>query len=808
VSSLLHDLRFALRALRRSPGLTAAAVAALGLGVGATAAVYSVVDAVLLEPLPYPEPGELVVLIDSNPEAGFPRFSTAPPDFADWRRQARSFETLAAFTRANLTLDAPGSEPERVAGAAVTHGFFEALGVEPAHGRAFRPEEDRLGGESVAVLGEGLWRRRFGADPGIVGRGITIGGEPRRVVGVMPAGFEFPTEVELWLPLALVIGDEQRGSHWLAVLGRLREGTGLEAAQTEMTAIAAGLAEAYPATNEGWTVRLHRLHDLLVEDVRPALRVLTAAVVAILLIVCANVANLLLVRTARRERELAVRGALGAGRGRLLRQLVTETVVLSLAGGLLGLVLGVPGTRALVALNAEGIPRVDGIGLDLSVFLIALGAAMAAGLAAGLVPGLQAARRDLVGALKEGTAGAGEGRRARLLRQGLVVAEVAVAVVLLVVAGLLVRSLLAIQGTSPGFEPRGALTAEVSLPEATYPDDAGRARFYRSLVERLEALPGVEVAGAGFPLPLAGSGYYLDFAIEGRPAPPPQEAPNAAIRFVTPGYVEALEVPLLAGRTITGADREESRPVALVNRAMARQLWPDESPLGARLRIGASDPAGGDGDWLEVVGVVGEVRHFDLTVEPGFEIYVPMAQRPFETAGLVLRMEGDPRALAPRVRDAVRAVDPSLPVYRVRTLEEVVAASLAERRFGAALLGVFAALALVLACLGVYGVLSYGVAQRTRELGLRLALGAPRRGVLRLVLWQGLRLVLIGVAVGLAGAAAASRLLRGLLYEVGAADPLTYAAVPAVLAVVALAAVWLPALRATRVEPVVALRTE
>ncbi|HSL81290.1 MAG TPA: ABC transporter permease, partial [Thermoanaerobaculia bacterium] len=416
MSSLLHDLRFALRGFRRSPGLTGAAVVALGLGVGATAAVYSVVDAVLLDPLPYPKPYELVALIDSNPEAGFPRFSTAPPDFADWRLQARSFEEMAAFTRANLTLDAPGEDPERVAGAFVTHGFLEALGVEPAHGRAFRPQEDRPGGEAVAVLGEDLWRRRFGGDAGIVGRSVTIGGEARRVVGVMPEGFEFPSEAELWLPLALEISDEQRGSHWLAVVGRLREGTSLEAAQTEMTAVAARLAETYPATNEGWTVRLHRLHDLVVEEVRPALRVLAAAVVAVLLIVCANVANLLLVRGARRERELAVRGALGAGRGRLLRQLVTETVVLSLAGGLLGLLLGVSGTRALVALNAEGIPRADEIGLDPSVFLVGLAAALAAGLLAGLVPGLQAARGDLVGGLKEGTAGAGEGRRARRVR--------------------------------------------------------------------------------------------------------------------------------------------------------------------------------------------------------------------------------------------------------------------------------------------------------------------------------------------------------------------------------------------------------
>ncbi|HUP41921.1 MAG TPA: ADOP family duplicated permease, partial [Thermoanaerobaculia bacterium] len=550
MDQLARDLGFAARSFRRSPGLTLTALLALGLGVGATAAIYSVVDAVLLEPLAYPEPDELVLLIDSNPEAGFPRFAASPPNFADWREQSESFEQMAAFSRANLALDAPGVDPERLSGAAVSTGFFEALGVEPALGRIFRPEEDRPGAEAVAVLGHGLWQRRFGGRPEIVGETVSLNAVPRRIVGVMPEGLSFPSEVEAWIPLALAIDPNQRGAHYLGVLARLRGGVALDAAQAEMSGIAARLAEEYPGPNEGWGVNLFRLHELMVEDVRPYLKIVAWAVAAVLLIVCANVANLLLVRAARRERELAVRTALGAGRWRLARQLLTETVLLSLAGGLLGLVLGLWGTRALVALNADDIPRSAEIGLDPSVFLFTFAVALAAGLLAGLAPVVHAVRSDLQGALKEGTSAAGEGGRARILRKGLVLVEVAVAVVLLVAAGLLIRSLLRLQGISPGFEPEGVLTAQISLPGAGYTDDAARAPFYRELRERLEAIPGVEAAGAGFPLPLSGGNYFLSFGIEGRPAPPPQDSPSAGIRFVTPGYLEALEIPLLDGRRI------------------------------------------------------------------------------------------------------------------------------------------------------------------------------------------------------------------------------------------------------------------
>lgn len=803
-AQIARDLRLAVRSFCSSSGLALAALLTLGLGVGATTGIFAVVDAVLIEPLPYPQPEELVVLMESNPEASLLRFSSSPPNFADWREQSKSFELMVAYRQASLALHGSGFEPERLQGAMVGAGFFKALGIKPAHGRTFRAEEDLPGGDAVAVVGHDLWQRRFGGDPTIVGETVTVNGEARLVVGVMPEGFAFPSEVEIWVPLD--IDPTERSARYLEVLGRLRDEVSLEAAQAEMTVIAARLAEEYPTSNEGWGVNLFRVHELAVERVRPYLKILAWTAVAVLLIVCANVANLLLLRAAQRQRQLAIRAALGASRSHLARQLLTETLLLALGGGVLGLVLGLWSTRGLVALNAKEIPRAAEIGLDLSVFLFTFGIALVAGLLAGLAPVIHVMRLDLQGLLKVGTSTAGDGGRAQNLRRGLVLVEITVAVVLLVSAGLLLRSLLRLQGVSLGFEPRGVITAKVALPKIEYPDAAARADFYRQLKERLESLPGVEAAGAGFPLPLERHSNSLYFRVEGGPSETTREAPAAGVRFATPGYLEGLEIPVLEGRPITRFDREGGSLVALVNRTLAERMWPKESALGGRLTFG--DPTSPDVEWMEVVGVVGGVRHSDITTEPDMEIYVPMDQHPFSGATLVLRTSGEPKSLVPGLREAVRSVDPSIPVYRIQTMEQVVQRALGDRRFSAVLLGVFAVLALVLACLGVYGVVSYAVAQHTRELGLRIALGAPRERMLRLVFGESMALLLAGIAAGLVLAVVAGFLLRRELYEVGIVDPLTYAAVPALLLLVGLTAVWFPAVRATRVDPVVALGRE
>jgi len=807
MATLWKDLRFGLRALARTPALTAAALVALALGIGANTAIFSVIDGVLLEPLPYPRPDRLVMLIDTNPEAGWPRFSSSLPNAVDWREQSRSFEEMAAFTGSSLNLTAPGTSPERLSGAAVTAGLFDVLGVKPLLGRGFEEAENQPGAEKVVVLSHDLWARRFGSAGDVLGRRITLDGEPRTVVGVMPEGFAFPRrETEAWVPLPIDLEEDPRGAHFLGVVARLVDGVTVDGARSEMDTIAARLAKQYPDSNKGWGVLVLPLRELVVEDIRPALLVLMATVGIVLLIACANVANLLLARMAAREREVAVRSALGAGRWRLLRQFLTESVLLGLGGGALGLALGVWGTKVLVALNADHIPRAAAIGVDPTVLGFTLALALGTGLVFGVVPSLQASKADLQGALKEGGRGQAGGGTARRARSVLIVAEVAAAVVLLVGAGLLLRSFVGLQRVAPGFDPAGVMTLQVSLPDSRYPEDKDRAAFYQALMDRVDALPGVEAAGAGFPLPLTGSSYILDFAVEGRLAPGPNESPSSHIRFVTPGYPRALGIPLLRGRPLRDADRTGAPRVALINQTMAKRWWPGEDPLGKRITF--DDPTDADAEWIEIVGIVGNVLHDSLAQEPDAETYLSAYQTPLGTAVVAARTSGDPRLLAGALEDAVRQTDPDLPVYRVRTLEEVVEGSLSDQRFNATLLAVFALLALVLASVGVYGVVSYSVTRRTHEMGLRMALGAERATVRRLVVVQGMRLVALGVVLGLAGALAATRFLTGLLYGVGTTDVATLVTVPLVLLAVALVATILPAARATRVDPVVALRSE
>ncbi|HKV13031.1 MAG TPA: ABC transporter permease [Thermoanaerobaculia bacterium] len=805
MDSLWKDVRFGLRTLLKSPGTTLAALLALALGIGANTAIFSVVNGVLLKPLPYPDSGELALVWEKNPELGFPRFTVAPPNFVDWSRQSRSFEHMAAIetTRFNLT---GGEQPQAVQGARVSASFFRLLGVEPARGRGFRPEEDRPGAERVAVISHGLWQSRFGSDPAVAGRPIQLDGQGYTVVGIAPEGFQFPSERQIWVPNTADLASEGRGGHYLLVVARLKDGVSAEAAETEMSGIASQLEKAYPDSNTGWGIDVIPLRENMVEDVRPALVILLVFVSFVLLIACANVANLLLARVAAREREIALRTALGAGRTRLIRQMLTETLVLFLAGGALGLLLAWWGTKALIALDPEGLPRTQEIGLDGGVLLFTLLVSLATGLLFGLVPALSAAGRQLAESLKEGGRALAGGVRGRAVRNLLVAGQVALTLVLLVGAGLLIRSFARLQAVDPGFKSEGVLTVSYSLPQASYAEPARQIAFTQQILERVKALPGVQSASTIFPLPLSGNGMVLAIAVEGRPEPPRNEVPSANVRAVTPEYFKTMGIPLLQGRSFTEREDDRAPRVAVINRAMANKIWPGESPLGKRFTF--DDPGDADVKWMTVVGVVGEVRHSAMNEEAGSEAYWSQLQDPMPDAALVVRTAKDPATLAGPVREQVKALDPNLPIDQIRTLEDLVSASLSQSRFKTVLLALFAGLALVLAAVGVYGVVSYTVAQRTHEIGIRMALGAQRRSVLRLVVGQGMVLVLAGVGAGLAGAWFASRYLEGQVYGVSAKDPVTFLAVPLVLAAVALVANYLPARRATQVDPLVALRRE
>lgn len=801
----MTDLRFAWRSLWKNPGLTLIAVIALALGIGANTAIFSVVYGVLLKTLPFPDPLRVIRLVDSNPSAGLPRFSTSPPDFADWRAQNTVFSHLAANQRDNLNLTGDG-DPERLRAARVSGDFFNVFGAKPLLGRPLLPSEDTPGGPKVTVLSYQLWQRRFGADPAIVGKRLILNGESTLVAGVMPASFEVPQRTELWVPMQMVITEDQRGGHFLGVTGRLKPGVSIERAQVEMTGITARIATAHPLSNEGWGVNLIPLRDLMVEDIRPALFVLLGAVGLVLLIACANVANLLLSRLAAREREVAVRTALGAGRGRLIRQFLTESMLLSVVGGLLGVLLAWRGTPLLLALFGNRIPRAQEIGVDGTVLAFTILLSLGTGLLFGLLPALHASRSDLQSSLRDGAKGSGD-RRGRRTRSVLVFAEVAIAIVLLVGAGLLVRSLLELQNVQPGFRADHALSVQIQLPESSYPEEPKQAAFFRDLLPRLAAIPGVQNAAAGYPLPFTGSNYMLAFAAEGQaPAKTLSDTPAANMGFVSPDYFATLAIPIRDGRVFDDHDSLESEKVIVVNRSLADQIWPGVSPVGKRVTFGV--PVNAESEWMRVVGVVADVRHGELNDQPGLQAYLPLLQSPSTEAALVVRTAGSPGAMTSAVAAAVREVDPALPVANPKTLDQLLADSVAAPRANAVLLALLAGLALVLAAFGVYGVLSYSVAQRTREIGLRMALGAAAGDVLRQLLREGLSTVLAGIATGLVGAFFLARTLRSLLYGVTESDPVTFIGVPLVLLVVAMLATWIPARRATRVEPVVALRYE
>jgi len=809
METLWNDIRFGLRNLRRTPATAVAALVALALGIGANSAIFSVVNGVLLEPLPYPDPDRLLLAFESNPALGFPTFSVASLNFLDWRAQSRSFSALAAIEPASVNWTGR-EQPEVLKAGKVSADFWRVVGVERMAGgmlgRVFSAAEDTPASHRVAVLGNGVWRRRFGADPSVVGRTLTLDGEVYTVVGVAPPGLDFPNHRDLYLPAALDPAKANRGAHFYVVAGRLRPDASLERAQSELSGIAARLARQFPETNESWGVKLIPLKEQMVKTIRPALLVLSAAVGAVLLIACLNVANLLLVRLAARERELAVRTALGAGRGRLVRQVLTESVILSLGGALLGLLFAVWGVRALVALGGDKIPRAEAIGVDWKVVAFTLGIAVVTGLLFGLVPALHGSGDHLQESLKEGGRAVAGGARGRLARQVLVLAEVAIALVLLVSASLLIKSFARLHAVDPGFRPQGVLTMNVAPPDFKYKDPKRMLAFYRDLLARLGSLPGVAHAGSVYPLPLGNSNQILVYDVADRPFPRRQDAPSAIARWVSPGYFQALSVPLVKGRVFTDQDTDRTTPVAVINRHLAQKLWPGGDPIDQRITF--DDPRQKDVRWMTIVGVVGDVLQKSLDKDPGDEIYADQLQDPLPMSTLVVRAAGDPRAIAGPIRQVVAGIDRDLPIDQVRTMEEVVAASLAPNRFNTVLLSIFAGLALVLAAVGVYGVVSYTVNQRTHEIGIRMALGAQGEDVLGLVLRQGMTLVLWGLVVGLFAALAATRQLASLVYGVSTNDPWTFTSVAVALAAVALAANALPARRATRVDPLVALRQE
>jgi len=792
-----QDLRIAARSLARSPGVFAVAVLSLAIGIGANTTIFSALDVFLLRPLPYPEGDRLVRVWGTDSERGWTDLGLSAPDFLDIRRESRTVEVaLHGGARFNVS---GGAEPERVAGQHVSANLFRVLGVHPALGRGFLPEEEVRGAHRVVVLSDALWQRQFGGDPGVIGTPLLLDGEPHTIVGVMPPEFRFQDDrIELWVPLSFD-GTESRLYGAGVGIGRIRPGFSVEQAQAELSRIAAGLAAAYPDTNGSKGIRLVGLRDALYDEyIRRAGAIVTTAVSFVLLIACANVANLLLARAAAREREIAVRAALGAGRFRIVRQLLTESVLLSLCGGALGLLLSLWGVRALVAITPPYF-GVDRIGIDTRVLAYTLGISVLSGILFGLAPALHAARSDLRESLSEGGHGSTLGGARSRLRSALVGGEIALALVLLIAAGLLIRSYIAMNSGDLGFRSAGVMTFRVTLPEAKYADASAVVAFHERLVERLEALPGVKAAAAVSGLPTLGmsSTYYT---IEGEPPPPDGRQPTVGFRGVTPGYFAALGIPLLSGRLFDERDRPESPPVVVVNRAFAERHWPGGDAVGRRIVL-SSGPR-------EIVGVVGDVREWGPGSEMLPAIYLPMGQRADRNVAFITRTEGGAAALTTAARAAIADLDPHLPLYRVLTMDQLLAERKSEDSALARVLGLFGGIALVLAVIGVYGVMAYSVAQRTREVGIRMALGAQAGAIQALVLRQGAKLAAAGAAAGLILALAVTRTLSAFLFGVSPFDVFTFALVTLAILAAALAASWIPARRATRVDPLVALRAE
>ncbi|MCI0569004.1 MAG: ABC transporter permease [Acidobacteria bacterium] len=812
MSELIQDLRHCLRMLRKAPGFTAVVLLTLSLGIGVNTLIFSAVNAILLRPLPYPDSERLVSVPSTQPSRGIDRMTVSLPDYRDWKEQSRSFEAWAALMRDSFVLTGAG-EPRQLRGVRVSAAFFNLLGIRPALGRGFLSEEEQPGHHRVAVLSHALWQQQLGSDPALVGRSITMNGASFTVVGIAPAGFQYPdSKIEVWVPLAFSPGSGDRESRFLRVIGRLKSGVTPARARLEMEGIARRLEQTY-AENKGVGVLIIPFRSDLVGDLSASLWMLQGAVAFVLLIACANVANLLLARSASRRKEIALRSALGAGQKRLVRQLLTESLLLAVAGGTLGTLLAAWGLNLVQALVPEDLPRVDQIALDGRVLAFTVGISLLTGVLFGLLPARRATRVDLVDPLKEGGRQMHAGRRNRRTLKLLVVSEVALSLVLMVGAGLLTNSLLRLRAVKPGFDPENLLTVQLSLPASKYPDAAKRGEFFRQALSGIGSMPGVLHAGATNDLPLGGTGfnrYYQMTEAEGRKsATRPEQEPPVAVFEVTPGYFRAMGMPLLKGRPFGEQDDAGTPAVAIVNEAYLKRYLPEGEPLGRRIRLGSPESWN---PWMTVVGVAGEATLERLGQFPFPMVYTPHLQGTAigttSTMILAVRTDGDSPGLAAAIRAQVHRIDPDQPLGEFRTMSSLVSRSLVEPRFQTVLLALFACLALVLAAIGIYGVIGYSVKARTCEIGIRVALGARPRDVLKMILREGAVLIVVGVGAGAAGALGVARLLSKFLFGVSATDPLTFVMVSLLLAGVGLLACYLPARRASQVDPMVALRFE
>lgn len=806
MDAFLNDIRYAIRNLIKRPGFTLIAVLTLGIGIGANSAIFSTIHALLLKPLPFPELDRVVAVWDKMPSRGVMHNEVTMANYLDWRAQNQSFDQLALYRwwSANLTGVDP---PERLQGFLVTANFIDVTGLKPIMGRNFTEEENQPGKDAVAIITHSLWQRRFGGDPNIINKTITVNSIQRTVIGVMPEHFNFPKGAEVYAPITLtpeLMGN--RLSHSYYVIGRLKPGATIESAQAETDNITARLEKQYAETNTGWGATVFPIVADTVRQYDTALWVMMGAVGFVLLIACANVANLMLARATGRQREIALRAALGASRWRIMRQLLTESLIVALVGGAFGVLVGIWGVDALRASNpgdaARFAPGWYQLGINFPVLLFTAGLSLFSGLVFGLAPALQLSRPNLNDALKEGSRQtSGSSHR---LRSSLVVFEVALSLVLLVGAGLLVRSFLSLVNTNAGFDPNNVLTMNLVLPSAKYRERPQRAAFYADLVQRVKSTPGVESAAVVNYLPLGGANSSDAYLIEGEPEPQPGQEHEGRYRVATPEYFETMRIPIVKGRAFTEHDKPGATPVAIVNETFARQHWPGQDAVGKRFRIFGpieSNP------WMEIAGVVEDVRHeLNLAVTP--EFYLPHAQDPWSAMVLVAKTNVDPASLAATLRQQVWSIDKDQPVFDVRTMQEVRAASVTMYSFSSVMLGIFAGIALLLASIGIYGVMAFAVTQRTQEIGIRMALGARALDVLKLVISHGMKLALLGIVIGLAGAWGLTRFMSGLLVGVQPTDLLTFAIVSACLFIAALLACYLPARRATKVDPLVALRYE